>query len=165
MENLKRSGFVGADAAIVLPYDPKTDRVLLIEQFRFGPFLRDDPNPWMMEPIAGRIDLNEEPEQTAYRESLEEAGIVLYDILKVHSGYASPGANTEYFHIFVGLAAIEKNSGILGGLASESEDIKGHVMSFEKFFAMLQAGELPVSPLALAGYWLANNRPRLRGIS
>ena len=119
----------------------------------------------MMEPIAGRIDPNEEPEQTAYRESLEEAGIVLYDILKVHSGYASPGANTEYFHIFVGLAAIEKNSAILGGLASEAEDIKGHVMSFEKFFAMLQAGELPVSPLALAGYWLANNRPRLRGIS
>jgi ADP-ribose pyrophosphatase len=35
-------------------------------------------------------------------------------------------------------------------------------MSFEKFFAMLQAGDLPVSPLALAGYWLASNRQRLR---
>ncbi|MDT2084200.1 MAG: NUDIX domain-containing protein [Planktomarina sp.] len=162
MKNLKRAGFVGADAAIVLPYDPKTDRVLLIEQFRFGPFLRDDPNPWMMEPIAGRIDPKEEPEQTAYRESLEEAGLVLYEVFKVHSGYASPGASTDYFHIFIGLADIEQNSAILGGLPGEAEDIKGHVMSFEEFFAMLQAGELPVSPLALAGYWLASNRPRLR---
>ena len=116
----------------------------------------------MMEPIAGRIDPKEEPEQTAYRESLEEAGLVLYEVFKVHSGYASPGANTDYFHIFIGLADIEQNSAILGGLPGEAEDIKGHVMSFEEFFAMLQAGELPVSPLALAGYWLASNRPRLR---
>ena len=162
MRNLKRAGFVSTDATIVLPYDPKTDQVLLIEQFRFGPFLRDDPNPWMMEPIAGRVDPNEEPEETAYRESLEEAGVALYDVLKVHSGYASPGTSTEHFHIFVGLADIEQNSAILGGLLSEAEDIKGHVMSFEKFFAMLQAGDLPVSPLALAGYWLASNRQRLR---
>ena len=165
MRNLKRAGFVSTDAAIVIPYDPIKDLLLLVEQFRVGPFLRGDMHPWMMEPIAGRVDVGEIPEQTAKREAFEEAGVHLSEVLKVHSGYASPGTSTEYFHIFIGLAAIEKNSAILGGLASEAEDIKGHVMSFEKFFAMLQAGELPVSPLALAGYWLANNRPRLRGIS
>ena len=76
MENLTRAGFVGSDAAIILPYDPKTDRVLLIEQFRFGPFLREDANPWILEPIAGRIDAGEAPEKAACREAMEEAGLV-----------------------------------------------------------------------------------------
>ena len=37
---VEREVFVVADTAIVLPYDPGRDRVLLIEQFRLGPFGR-----------------------------------------------------------------------------------------------------------------------------
>ena len=165
MENLTRAGFVGSDAAIILPYDPKTDRVLLIEQFRFGPFLREDANPWILEPIAGRIDAGEAPEKAACREAMEEAGLAIYDVHRVHSGYVSPGISTEYFHVFIGLADIKEDSAILGGLSSESEDIKGHVITFKDFFSMLQQGKLPVSPLALAGYWLASNRSKLRNNS
>ncbi len=45
-----------ADAVTVLPYDPVRDRVLLIEQYRFGVHMRGDPRPWVLEPVAGRID-------------------------------------------------------------------------------------------------------------
>ena len=33
-----------------------TIKVLLVEQFRAGPMGRGDPQPWMLEAIAGRID-------------------------------------------------------------------------------------------------------------
>ena len=157
-----RAGFAGMDAAIVIPYDPIKDLLLLVEQFRVGPFLRGDMHPWMMEPIAGRVDVGEMPEQTAKREAFEEAGIHLSEVLKVHSGYASPGCTTEMFHIFVGIAELNLNSGILAGLNSEAEDIKGHVMTFDAFYDALESGRFPVSPLAVAGYWLALNRQELR---
>ena len=48
---LNREVFMGVDAALVLPYDPKNDTVLLVEQFRMGPLRRGDPNPWQIEPL------------------------------------------------------------------------------------------------------------------
>ena len=74
---VRREVFVATDAAIVLPYDPVRDRVLLVEQFRMGPFGRGDPFPWMLEPVAGRVDPGEPPEETARRECVEEAGLTL----------------------------------------------------------------------------------------
>jgi ADP-ribose pyrophosphatase len=161
-QRMFRAAYMGADSAIVLPYDPKTDRVLLVEQFRFGPFLRDDPNPWLMEPIAGRIDAGEIPEATAIRETQEEAGLTLRTLHKVHSGYSSPGGSTDYFNIYVGIADIGDDAAILAGLEGESEDIQGHILSFCEFLTLLKLGRLPVVPLAVAGYWLALNRDELR---
>jgi 8-oxo-dGTP pyrophosphatase MutT (NUDIX family) len=124
--------------------------------------LRDDPNPWLIEPIAGRIDVGESPEMTAIREAKEEAGLLIRKLHKVHSGYVSPGVSTEYFNLFVGIADIGDDTAILGGLEAESEDIQGHIFSFTDFFNLLQSGQLPVVPLALTGYWLALNRNELR---
>jgi energy-coupling factor transporter ATP-binding protein EcfA2 len=50
---INRAAFVSGDAATVLPYDPLRDRVLVVEQFRTGPFARGDANPWLVEAIAG----------------------------------------------------------------------------------------------------------------
>ena len=161
-ERVYRTGFLGTDTSIVLPYDPVRDRVLLVEQFRFGPFLRDDPNPWLMEPIAGRVDVGETPEMVAMRETHEESGLALRALHKVHSGYASPGCSTEYFNIYVGIADIDDAAAILSGLEAEAEDIQGHILPFADFLSLLKSGQLPVVPLALAGYWLALNRDVLR---
>ena len=40
-----RSTLVSSDAVIILPYDPVNDRILLIEQFRAGPYVKGDQNP------------------------------------------------------------------------------------------------------------------------
>ena len=63
---LEREVFVAGDATTVLPYDPVRDCVLLIEQFRMGPYGRGDKHPWMLEPIAGRIDGGEGAEAVSY---------------------------------------------------------------------------------------------------
>ena len=70
-----------ADAVTVLPYDPKRDGVLLIEQFRPASWARGDRNPWVLEPIAGRCDQNESVESVAHREALEEAGLTLLGLV------------------------------------------------------------------------------------
>ena len=68
-----RSALISSDAVIVLPYDPINDRVLLIEQFRMGPYVKGDEAPWVLEPIAGLIDAGETPESAGIREAREEA--------------------------------------------------------------------------------------------
>ncbi|MEO8530768.1 MAG: NUDIX domain-containing protein, partial [Deltaproteobacteria bacterium] len=86
---IHRSGFMMGDAVTVLPYDPKRDRVMVVEQFRYGPYLRGDHNPWTLEPIAGRIDPGETPEQAARREAVEEAHLTLGRLILVAQYYPS----------------------------------------------------------------------------
>lgn len=157
-----RETFRGTDAALVLPYDPVTDRVLLVEQFRMGPFLRGDPLPWTLEPIAGMIDVGETPAQTAAREAVEEAGVTLTELIPVQAHYPTPGGTTDYFHTFVGLCDLSNHRGGIGGKADEQEDILSHVLSFADAMALLDSGEADAGPLVLLLYWLALNRDRLR---
>ncbi len=161
-EPLRREVFVSTDAAIVLPYDPVRDRVLLIEQFRMGPFGRGDPYPWMLEPVAGRVDPGETPAEAAHRECAEEAGLTLTGLEAIASYYCSPGVVTEYFHTYLGLADLPDDLPRLGGLETEAEDIRLHIMSFEHAHALIGTGEADNGPLILALMWLARERPRLR---
>ncbi len=160
--SLNRATFVSGDAAVVLPYDPVRDRVLLVEQFRPGPFARGDRNPWHLEPIAGRIDAGETPEQAARREAVEEAGITLRDLLPVANYYPSPGAKTEFLYTFVGLADLPDTVSGLFGLAEDNEDIRTHVISFARLMDLIEAGEVATAPLILSALWLAPRREALR---
>lgn len=159
---VERAVWVAGDAALVLPYDPRRDRVLLIEQFRPGPYRRADPNPWLMEPIAGRIDPGESAEDAARREAVEEAGITLGALHLVSSGYPSPGGTTEYYEIFIGLTDLPDGVDGIGGKLSEAEDIRSHLLDWAAFDAQLCANGYRLTPLELAGHWLARNRERLR---
>ena len=157
-ELVKRSTFVDGDAVIVLPYDPARDRVLLVEQFRMGPFVRGAPNPWLLEPVAGRIDGAEKPEQAARRELAEETGIEKARLIEIGNGYPSSGAVTAYFYCFVALCDLPDGAARIGGMESEAEDIRGHVVSFDEALALLASGEAGVLPLAMSLYWLDGRR-------
>ena len=159
---VKREVFVATDAAIVLPYDPVRDRVLLVEQFRMGPFGRGDPHPWMLEPVAGRVDPGETPETTARRECVEEAGLALGQLEHVSSHYCSLGCSTEYFHCFIGLCDLPELSKGQGGLDSEDEDIRTHVLGFDQAIDLIPSGEAANGPLILCLLWLQRERQRLR---
>ncbi len=159
---INRAVFVSGDAVTVLPYDARRDRVLLVEQFRAGPLARGDVQPWQLEPIAGRIDPGETPEETAIREAHEEAGLTLTTLLPVANYYPSPGAKTEFLYSFVALTDLPDDTAIVAGLESEGEDIKGHVISFERLMRLVHSGEAATAPLILTALWLERERPRLR---
>lgn len=158
---VNRAAFVSGDAVTVLPYDPLRDRVLFVEQFRAGPFARGDAQPWQLEPIAGRVDPFETPEDAARREAEEEAGLQLGALIRVGSYYPSPGAKTEYLTSFIAVADLPDQAAIIGGVVSEAEDIKGHILSFSDFAALVARGEATNAPLLISYYWLARERPRI----
>ena len=159
---ITRATFVSGDAATVLPYDPVRDRVLVIEQFRAGPLARGDANPWLLEPVAGRVDPDETPEQAARREAQEEAGVTLGRMIPVAEYYPSPGAKTEYLYSYVGIADLPDGAAGSGGVASEHEDIRAHVIPFDRLMDLVAGGEGANGPLILTALWLAANRAALR---
>ncbi|WP_137110775.1 NUDIX domain-containing protein [Rhodobacter sp. SY28-1] len=160
---LTREVFVVGDAVTVLPYDPVRDRVLLIEQFRMGPFGRGDPLPWQLEAIAGRIDPGESPEDAARREAVEEAGLVLGRLEKVAEYYPTPGAVAEFLYSYVALCDLPDGVAGVFGAAEEGEDIKGHLLSFGRLVEVMASGEIGNAPLLLTVLWLQRERARLRG--
>lgn len=159
---LPREVFVGIDAVLVLPYDPKRDRILLVEQVRMGPVVRQDPNPWMLEPIAGMIDATESPEQSALRESIEEAGLPDLDLRHLSSFYPSPGSSTDYFHAYLGLCDLPDDHAKFGGLDTESEDLRLHILPFDRAIELVATGEINVGPLVMMLCMLSMQRDALR---
>lgn len=157
------AAFVSGDAVTVLPYDPVRDRVMLIEQFRLGPFVRGDTHPWSLEPIAGRIDPGELPEDAARREAIEETGLILQGLEQIARYYPTPGAATEYLFSYVAVADLPDDIAGLGGEESEVEDIRSLLLSFDELQDLLASGEAENGPLIMSALWLAAHRSRLRG--
>ena len=160
-----RSALISSDAVIVLPYDPEHDRVLLVEQFRAGPYARKDKNPWCLEPIAGLIDQGETPEEAGLREAYEEAGLTISHLELVARSYPSPGISTEFFHQYVGITSLPETTSLVSGLASEAEDIRSHICCFSDFLKMIEAGQITVGPAILLGFWLAQHKDKLRSMA
>ena len=156
-----RSTLVSSDAVIVLPYDPINDRILLIEQFRAGPYVKGDENPWVLEPIAGLIDEGETPESAGIREAQEEAHLEIKKLELVARSYPSPGISTEFFHQYIGIVSLPEETNLVSGLESEAEDIRSHIFSYEEFYKMIVEGEMNVGPAILLGLWLSKNRKSL----
>ncbi|AHM05066.1 Tellurite resistance protein TrgB / ADP-ribose pyrophosphatase [Roseibacterium elongatum DSM 19469] len=157
-----RAVFHVADAVTVLPYDPVRDRILLIEQLRFGPLAHGDPSPWLLEPIAGMIDAGETPEQTARRETIEEAGLTLGALHFIARYYPSPGGIAQVLLSYVGIADLPDSVIGTGGHPGEDEDILSHLVPFDLAVEMLEQGDMANAPLVISMQWLMARRARLR---
>ena len=159
---VKRAVFRAPDAALVLPYDPRRDRVLLVEQIRYGPLARGDHALWQLEPVAGRLDAGETPQEAARREVVEEAGITLGDMHAVGEVYCSPGTSSEFFYLYLGIADLPDTRTRIGGLDVEDEDIRSHIISFDDLMDMCDRFALANAPILILAFWLARHRDRLR---
>lgn len=157
---LDRLVFASGDAVTVLPYDPRRDRVLLIEQFRAGPQARKDRLPWCLEAIAGRCEADEDVETTARREAREEAGLELGRMERVLGYYPTPAIAAEHITAFVGEADLGEEHG-LHGLDTEHEDIRAFAVPRAEAMAAIASGEANNAPLALSLLWLELNAERL----
>ncbi len=161
-DEIERAVFIGADAVTVLPYDPVSDQVLLIEQFRAGPHARGDSHPWCLEPVAGRLDLHETAPQAAMREMQEETGLTLSALEQIGAYYTSPGAYSEYLTSYIGILPLQAGFDSIAGLEAEHEDIRSVTLSFGDLMASLESGEADNGPLWISALWLQANRDRLR---
>ncbi|BCX81272.1 ADP-ribose pyrophosphatase [Methylomarinovum caldicuralii] len=160
---LVRELFQRGNCVAVLPYDPRRDEVLLVEQFRVGPLKNGDP-AWMLEIVAGAIEPGETPEAVAWRELQEECGCRARAMTRITEFYTSPGGSSEKITLF--WADVEAaQAGGIHGLSCEDEDIRVHVLPFEAAYAKVEDGEIDSAIPILALQWLALHRERLRALS
>lgn len=155
-----REVFERGHAAVLLPYDPQRDEVVLIEQIRI-PAIDSSDTPWLLEMVAGIIEEGETVEDVARREALEEANIVVGRCKPALSYLASPGGTSERLSILVGEVDATTAQGI-HGLAAENEDIRVHVVSREQAYRWVEEGVIDNAASVIALQWLALHHESLR---
>lgn len=166
---MEREVFERGHAVAVLPYDAKTDTLVLIEQFRPGayaalqsPWFPEDASPWLVECVAGIIDEGETPVTVAKRETIEETGCAIIGEPEFAFHYlASPGGTSESLFLYVAQVDATKADGI-HGLDAEHEDIRVFTVTSDEAFAMLTDGRIQNAMTLLALYWFRDHRDRLR---
>ncbi len=157
---LSRELFLQREAVAALPWDPGSDRVVLIEQFRSGA-IGAPGGPWLIEAVAGLREPGEDPETVARREVAEEAGLRVGRLEPVGAYRSSPGATNELVHVFIAEVAAPAAGGIFG-VEGEHEDIRSLVLAAEEAFAWRRAGRITAATAVVPLLWLEAHRARLR---
>jgi ADP-ribose pyrophosphatase len=165
---MTREVFERGHAVGVLLYDPDRDVVVLIEQFRIGAYavqralkFRRRVSPWLMEVVAGIVETGESPEDVARRESLEEAGCEIRDLVHICDYMVSPGGSTETVILFCGRVRAPRH-GSIHGIDAEHEDIRVHVVPSARALKWLDSGLACNSMIVIALQWFRLNRNLLR---
>lgn len=155
---IQREFFERGHAAALLPYDVKNDRVVLLEQFRFGA-MESAGSPWLFELVAGMIEEGEVAEEVVKREALEEAGLTIKSCQFIMNYLASPGGTTEQIDLFI--AEVDSTlAGGIHGLADEGEDIRVHVLPRETAYQWVVEGKINNAATIIALQWLELNRKK-----
>ncbi len=157
---ISRELFVRGSCVAVLLYDPHADKVILIEQFRAGAILQPD-RAWLVEIVAGAIEDGETATEVAYRESLEEAGCEIQELLVINEFYTTPGGASERITLFCGKVDSTHIGGI-HGLDHEDEDILVRAVDFNEAYQMVENNEIESAIPIIAIQWLALNKQKLK---
>lgn len=158
-EEVTRDLYTIGEVAMILPYDPALDAVLLVEQFRTCGLYWNEPT-WLFEAVAGIIDPGETPPEVAMREATEEAGLYIAAPIHISTVYSSPGGYGERTYMYAGLADLATAGGI-HGLAHEHEDIRAVVVPLDEAFAAAFDGRIKDAKTTLMIQWLMMNKLKL----
>lgn len=157
---INRELFVRGSCVAVLLYDPERDKVVLIEQFRAGAILQPD-RAWLVEIVAGAIEEGETAIEVAYRESIEEAGCEIQELIVINEFYTTPGGASERITLFCGKIDSTKVGGI-HGMDHEDEDIWVRSVDFDEAYRMVESNEIESAIPIIAIQWLALNKEKIR---
>jgi len=159
-DEICRELFMRGSCVAVLLYDPDNDKVVLIEQIRAGALLIPE-RAWLVEIVAGAIEEGETAEEVAYRESMEEAGCEIQDLMVINEFYTTPGCSSERITLFCGKEDSTQVGGIYG-LDHEDEDILVTVVDFDEAYRMIENGTIESAIPIIAIQWLALNKHKLK---
>ena len=139
-----------SDIVAVLPYDPVSDKYVLIEQFRPGALVAGG-DPWLFEIVAGHLEPREAPSHAARRETLEETGCEVRILTPLATYYLAPNLSPDRVHLFLGEVDAPPTERLCGR-GDEDEDIRVLPVDRAEADAMTAAGRItsPWTLLALA---------------
>ena len=158
---IQREVLIANQSVCCLPYDPVRDEVVLVEQFRTGPYAAGEEHPWMLEAPAGFMEQGEEAAGTARREVGEEAGCTVSTLDYAGPLYTSQGALSELTHVFIGRTETIGVGGV-HGVEGEGENIRVSVFPFAEAIALFDSGKIMSGFGAVPLLWLSRHRERLR---
>jgi nudix-type nucleoside diphosphatase (YffH/AdpP family) len=127
------------EAACVLPYDPERRVALIVRQARVGPAFWGAAE--LDEAPAGGLD-GGDPEATAIREAMEEAGVSLRRLEPVVHAYSMPAVSSERLWLYLAPYAEADRIGPGGGLHAEGEQITPLEVPLAALFEAAQSGHL-----------------------
>jgi ADP-ribose pyrophosphatase len=156
---LSRELFLRGHAVGILLYDVKRDAICMVEQFRVGA-IESTQSPWLLELVAGIIDVDETPQAVAIREAWEEAHCKVERIIPMMKYWPSVGACNETMELFCGLIDSEGLGGVYG-LPEEGEDIRVVVLSREEAYKWVKEGTINNAASIMAIQWLELNKDEL----
>ena len=118
----------------------------------------------MLEPVAGWRDPGETPEAVARRESMEEAGLTVTDLIEAPAYYPSPGGVAEFVETFIGRVDLSNRpeGDAFHGLDAEGEDIRVIALSLADALLLADNGRIKSAHGLIALYWLSRHRDRVR---
>ena len=148
-------------SVIALPYDPKLDVVVLIEQVRPVKVFRESDSPCMYELCAGLVDAGETPADAMRRELHEECGLVAGRVETIAQYWVSPGWTTEQLTMYCVEVDATSCVGIYGN-AEECESIKVSTLPSADLSRCLDAGQIDNGGLLIGALWLSRHQARLR---
>jgi GDP-mannose pyrophosphatase NudK len=129
------------NGAVILLYNRECKTVILTRQFRLPSFVNGNESGLLIEACAGLLD-QDNPEEAVRRETEEETGYRIKDVLKIFEAYMSPGSVSEILYFFIAeySQAMKINEG--GGIEHEQEDIEVLETGFEEAYAMIESGRI-----------------------
>ena len=148
--------FERGDAVAVLPYDPQTRQVVLVQQFRYPAWVRGGPG-WLWEAIAGIHDAGRTPEEIARSEAMEEAGYRLGPLRHILTFYPSPGACSERIYLYIAPVTPAARVASGGGLAEHGEDLCVRAFSLDEALRMTEDGRIMDAKAIIALQYLARH--------
>src|SRR6266576_608979 len=161
-EGVETRDLLRAGAAVaVLPIDLDRGEVVLIRQFRLAAQLANGRGN-LVEIVAGHVEANETPCETARRECLEEIGVAPRLLVELFTYLTSPGLTDEEVTVFLGIVDASRAAVPAAGEREASALLR---VPTDAALAVLAAGTVRNGPLIAALQWLALNRARLADIA
>lgn len=147
---LRQLCFERGDSVAALLLNRKTDRLVLVNQFRY-PTLEKGPG-WTDEIVAGGLSEGETPEECITREIREETGYEVERLQPIASFYVSPGGTSERVLLYYGEVTGEPEA--TQGLGVGDEDIKIIEMSPAELWDAFLDGRLQDAKTIIALLWM-----------
>lgn len=145
------------DGVSILLYNQEKNSVILTRQFRLPTYLNGNPEGYLIEACAGKLD-EKDPEKNIIKEVWEETGYRIKDPRKIFEIYMSPGSVTEKIHFYLSPYSPDMKLSSGGENKSEQEDIEVLELAFPDALEMIQTGQIKdAKTIILLQFALINN--------
>lgn len=155
---VRRLNFERGDAVAVLIFNKETQKVVLINQFRYPTY--EKSGGWLIEVVAGMLDKDESPEECIQREIMEEIGYRVEQLVPVSTFYTTPGGSSERIFLYYAevIGADKVSPG--GGEETEHEDIRIVEFSLPALWKAMDSGKIMDAKTLIALLWFKNHPDR-----